>query len=102
MNDDKLLLFCQPADSLWTVRGSTFSRCCSDCGQRVMISPAGGKMIAANAAVTVVCISCGLARAEGQDCKTAFVAADGKMTDDPKQVTPQLKEVIPNMRRYRN
>lgn len=93
MPNDKTLM-CAPADSPTTVAGSSFDRSCSECGQKVMISPSGQRVLSENPDMLVVCMACVMPKIQEHDAIS--------LTSDPVSVAHELAQTKPNMYRNRN
>jgi hypothetical protein len=91
-----VVLICQYADFEMTIEGSTFDRCCSKCGVRLMIAPSGQAALAREPSIVLLCLGCGVVEmmADGEPVELARLPIDAVMRD--------ARAIRPNLRRYRN
>ena len=55
---EDLIYVCARATSPLTVKGSTFTRQCRDCGARVMVAPSGERLLQTTPTAVIICMVC--------------------------------------------
>jgi hypothetical protein len=91
--EDAVTLICMPADSPWTVPGSTFTRVCVKCFRRVMVAPTSVSISKEFRKVTILCGYCFLKEP---------IDPDTEYRGPTQAQLMELRTAIPNLWRAQN